>query len=45
MNIDTTDKEKIIKLAKQVNPEMKVYQMIPDTSSFNLIATKEEEII
>ena len=45
VNIDTTDKGKIIKLAKKVNPEIKVYQMIPDTSSFNLIATKEEEIL
>ena len=45
VNIDTTDKEKIIKLAKKVNPEIKIYQMIPDTSSFNLIATKEEKIL
>ena len=45
VNIDTTDKGKIIKLAKKVNPEIKVYKMIPDTSSFNLIATKEEEIL
>jgi len=44
VNIDTTDKEKIIKLAKKVNPEINVYQMIPDTSSFNLIATKVEKI-
>lgn len=45
VNIDTTDNEKIIKLAKKVNPEIKIYQMIPDTNSFNLIATKEEEIL
>lgn len=44
VNISPNDKEKIIRLAQKVNPEIKVYQMIPDTSSFNLIASKEEEI-
>ena len=42
VNISNTDRDRIIRLAKKVNPEIKVYQMIPDTNSFNLIATKEE---
>ncbi|MDO5396218.1 MAG: hypothetical protein Q4F07_09700, partial [Bacteroidales bacterium] len=44
VNISNTDKEKIIRLAKNVNPKIKLYQMFPDTNSFNLTATKEEEI-
>jgi hypothetical protein len=43
VNICDTDKDRIIHLAKKVNPEINVYQMIPDTNSFNLIATKVEE--
>lgn len=44
VNISNTDRERIIRLANKVNPEIKVYQMIPDTTSFNLIASVEEEI-
>ena len=42
VNISNTDRDRIIRLAKKFNPEIKVYQMFPDTNSFNLIATKEE---
>lgn len=40
VNISETDRESIIRLANKVNPEIKIYQMIPDTNSFNLIANK-----
>ncbi len=45
VNICDTDKDRIIHLAKKVNPEINVYQMIPDTNSFNLIATKSRGTI
>ena len=44
VNISHNDKERIIRLAQKVNPEIKVYQMFPNTNSFNLIARLEEEI-
>lgn len=42
VNISNTDRDRIIRLAKKVNPEIKVYQMFPDSNSFNLIAAQEE---
>lgn len=44
VNISNTDRYRIIRLAKKINPEIKVYQMFPKTNSFNLIARLEEEI-
>lgn len=44
MNIGNTDKDKLIRLAQKINPEIKVYQMFPNTNSFNLIARLEEEM-
>ena len=44
VNICNTDKDKLIRLAQKINPEIKVYQMFPNTNSFNLIARLEEEI-
>lgn len=36
VNIEQTEKEKIIKLAKTLNPDIKIYQMTIDTDRFNL---------
>ena len=44
VNIGNTDKDKLIRLAQKINPEIKIYQMFPDTNSFNLIAVQEEGI-
>ena len=44
VNIGNTDKDKLIRLAQKINPEIKVYQMFPNTNSFNLIARLEEEM-
>lgn len=44
VNISNNNKEKMIQFAKKLNSEIKFYQMIPDTNSFNIIATKEDKI-
>ena len=41
INIDKEEKEKIIKVAKKLNPEIKIYQMTIDPEAFRL----KEEII
>ena len=41
INIDKDEKKKLIKVARQLNPEIKIYQMKPDPEAFKL---KEEEI-
>ena len=41
VNIEQTEKEKIIQLAKTLNPDIKIYQMEIDTDRFNLISKLE----
>ena len=41
VNIFRQDRDKIIKAAKELNPEIKIYQMTTDPEAFRL---KEKEI-
>ena len=37
VNIDAKDKEKIVKLAKKINPDIKIFQMEKDLQKFKLV--------
>ena len=41
VKIDKTEKEKIIQLAKTLNPDIKIYQMNIDSKSFKIIEKQE----
>ena len=41
VNIEQTEKEKIIQLAKTLNPDIKIYQMNIDSKSFKIIEKQE----
>lgn len=41
VNIDKKEKEKIIKVARKLNPDIKIYQMEIDTNAFRLDAKQE----
>ena len=38
VNIDEFDRERLIKVARNLNPDIKIYQMVRDLESFRLIA-------
>ena len=39
VNINKKEKEKIIKVARELNPDIRIYQMEIDTNAFRLNAT------